>query len=233
MRPVSARPNRKPDYLEWTRVGIDPGKELKGWLAGPAFGVEGHSAGAFKPCHRLFTNGLKVCPWCAIPQYQAIRFQGYLPLYDERLKRTVVCVNLDTARQTDDMKPLTPIILKKGRAKNAPITMSVNQWIDLKPSGRTVSPRAVDILPWLVMVLWKQENLSEVVDCLPQASDVVQEHMVNVAKADQPEEEKPADIAAAKALLARRRKQWAKDNDQEQPADAQHEGNGPRKKRPE
>ena len=226
MRPVSARPNRKPDYLEWTRVAIDPGKEIKGWLAGPAFGVEGHSAGAFKPCHHLFTNGKKVCPWCAIPQYAAIRFQGYLPLYDERLKRTVVCVNLDTARMTDDMKPLTPIVLRKGKAKNAPITLSVNQWYEVKPSGRTVSNRAVDILPWLVMVLWKQENLGDVIDCLPQASEPIQEHMFNLSKADEPAEEKPADIAEAKELLRKRVQKWKGDT-QEQPADAaQQESNG-------
>ena len=84
MRPPNWRPDRTPEHLKWTRVKIECGKSLKGWLAGPVFGCEGHGTPAFKPCHSLFTAGRQSCPWCAIPQFRTVKYQGYLPMYDER-----------------------------------------------------------------------------------------------------------------------------------------------------
>lgn len=161
-RPPNARPDRTPDYLRWTRVGIECGKTIKGWIAGPVFGCEGHGTPSFKPCHALFTAGQKACPWCAIPALKTVRYQGYLPMYDERLKRTVVCVNIDVTTQCDALSLLAPIEVGKGKGITSPLFLkSGGPWTTLKPSGATVRSTPQDLVPWLVQVLWKAEQLQE------------------------------------------------------------------------
>lgn len=159
-RPPNVRPDRTPDHLKWSREAVECGKSLKGWIAGPVFGCEGHPTPAFKPCHALFTRGARTCPWCAIPKLAAIRYQGYLPLYSDQLKRIVVCVNLDTTVQCDALTLLTPITVRKGKHKTSPLTVEVG-WTTLTPSGRSVRTTPQDVVPWLVSVLWKAEGLQE------------------------------------------------------------------------
>lgn len=159
-RPPNARPERVPEHLKWTRVGIECGKSIKGWLAGPVFGAEGHGTPSFKPCHSLFTRGARTCPWCAIPALSGIRYQGYLPMYDERLKRTVVCVNLDVTAQCDALALLAPIEVAKGKYPTSPLYLkSGGPWSTIKPSGSHVRSTPQDLVPWLVGVLWKAEQL--------------------------------------------------------------------------
>lgn len=160
MPPPNARPDRTPEHLKWTRVAIECGKSIKGWLAGPVFGCEGHGTPAFKPCHSLFTRGQKTCPWCAIPSFATVKYQGYLPMYDDRLKRTVVCVNLDVTATCDGLPNLHPIELKKGKFITSPVFLKTGEpWTSLKPSGPTVRASPQDLVPWLTQVLWRAEQL--------------------------------------------------------------------------
>ncbi len=162
MPPPNARPDRVPENLKWTRVPIEPGKSIKGWLAGRVFGCEGHGTPAFKPCHALFTRGARACPWCAIPKFGTVKYQGYLPMYDERLKRVVVCVNLDTTTVADSMPLLKPIELVKGKFKTSPLFFRGGEpWTTIKPSGPTVRSTSQDLVPWLTQVLWRAEGLQE------------------------------------------------------------------------
>lgn len=162
MRPPNARPDRTPENLKWVRVPIECKKGIKGWLAGPVFGCEGHGTPAFKPCHSLFTGGARQCPWCAIPKFGTIKYQGYLPMYDERLKRTVVCVNLDVTAQADALPLLHPVELVKGPYKTSPIILrSGEPWTTLRPSGAHVRSAPQDLVPWLTQVLWRAEGLQD------------------------------------------------------------------------
>ena len=162
MRPPNARPDRTPENLKWTRIAIEPKKSIKGWLAGPVFGCEGHGTPSFKPCHTLFTGGARQCPWCAIPKFATVKYQGYLPMYDERLKRTVVCVNLDVTVLGDAMPLLHPIEICKGAFKTSPLWFKSGEpWTTLKPSGPHVRTTPQDLVPWLTQVLWRAEGLQD------------------------------------------------------------------------
>jgi hypothetical protein len=158
----NARPDRVPENLKWTRVKIECKKSIKGWLAGQVFGVEGHGTPSFKPCHQLFSSGSRACPWCAIPKFATVKYQGYLPMYDERLKRTVICVNLDVTALTDKMQLLAPIELVKGPYPTSPIWLKGGEpWTSIKPSGPGIRSTPQDLVPWLTSVLWRAEGLQE------------------------------------------------------------------------
>lgn len=158
-RPVNARPDRVPEHLKWVREAIECGKTIRGWIAGKVYGCEGHFAPAFKPCHTAISGGKLVCPWCAIPQYAARRFQGYLPLYNERLAKIVICINLDCTVRCDAWNVLQPVVVGKGKLKTSPVVVNANEWSTIKPTGPHVRNCSQDITPWLFCVLWKQEGL--------------------------------------------------------------------------
>lgn len=160
-RPVNSRPDRVPEHLKWERVKIEPGKTLRGWIAGKVYGCEGHYAPAFKPCHAVVSGGTRSCPWCGIPQFAALRFQGYLPIYDERLKKTVLCINLDNTVRCDGFTHLQPLAVGKGKNQTSPLVVNANEWTTIVPSGAHVRKVPQDITPWLFCVLWKQELLQE------------------------------------------------------------------------
>ena len=184
-RPVNSRPDRVPDHLRWTRVSIECGKSLKGWIAGPVFGIEGHATPSVKPCHTLFTAGARQCPWCLIPALRALKYQGYLPMYDERLKKTVVCVNLDVTTQCDALSLLAPIEVGKGKYPTSPLFLKTGRaWTELKPSGATVRSTPQDIVPWLVNVLWKAEGLQEYGDKVPALAPMAAEPATPVEDPD-------------------------------------------------
>lgn len=201
-RPHNSRPERVPEHLRWTRVSIECGKSIKGWIAGPVFGIEGHATPAVKPCHSLFTNGARVCPWCAIPALRALKYQGYLPMYDERLKRTVICVNLDVTTQCDALTTLEPIEVGKGKHLTSPLFIKTGRpWTELKPTGPTVRKSAQDIVPWLVMVLWKAEGLQEYADHVTTVARVVE---IPAAAVEPPEEPKESAREALRKQMKKR-----------------------------
>jgi hypothetical protein len=174
-RPPNARPDRVPEHLKWTRVSVECKKTIKGWIAGPVFGCEGHGTPAFKPCHALFTGGARECPWCRIPKLAAVKYQGYLPMYDDRLKRTVLCVNLDVTAQCDTLALLSPIEVGKGQYSTSPLFLKGGTpWTELKPSGPRIRTTPQDLVPWLVNVLWKAEGLQEYGDVVARPETVVE-----------------------------------------------------------
>ncbi len=94
-------------------------------------------------------------------------------MYDERLKKIVVCINLDNTVRCDGFAVLQPIVVAKGKHKTSPIVVTANEWTTIKPSGPHVRHSAQDITPWLFTSLWKQELLQEFGEVDTRSSSVV------------------------------------------------------------
>lgn len=202
-RPVNSRPDRTPEHLKWTRERVECGKTVRGWIAGKVYGCEGHFAPAFKPCHAVISAGKLACPWCSIPQFAALRYQGYLPMYNERLDKIVLCINLDNTVRCDAIDHLKPIVVGKGKNVTSPLVVNATEWTTIPPSGPKVRKVSQDITPWLFLVLWKQEGLQAYGEVDTRSSSVVPDapsvHTLSV----EPKEGKEYTPAQIKELRAK------------------------------
>lgn len=137
-------------------MALSPGGTINGWIAGPFIGVDGHMYPPFKPCYGVLTKDTVECPHCKVRGYP--EWQGFLPIYNERGKPTVLVFGENLLDQVAQFKLHDAITASRGKDKfdgRGIAPWKGQTWYRATLPARQ---RAADIRQWLIFVLWKKET---------------------------------------------------------------------------
>lgn len=150
------KPEKKLDHLRWTTLKLAPGKFIRGWKAGRAYGIRTHFCPYSKPCKTKLTGGQLACQYCTAEL--RLGFTGYMPILSEEGTKNVIVYGSDIEEQVSSIPYGAPIQVRKGYSKNSPVTVAAKEWTVGKCPWLSGRKCEHDIRPWLLQ-LWQEPDL--------------------------------------------------------------------------
>ncbi len=154
-----SRGPKKSGGVWWDVLKLELGKQWRGWMAGPAIGVDCHFVeGARKACRHSFTDGKEPCAYCdsAIPP----RFTGYVPLWCAEGRRHLLIMGERHWPAVETLPALTPITCSKTRSRGQAIYCGRSRWTDQLPPVVGGDQEPADITPHL-LTMWGDQVLKD------------------------------------------------------------------------
>jgi len=156
-------PRKDGRAINWDVDPVEGGSTFNAWIAGDMIGVLCHWIYRSVPCHFELTNGALSCPHCKT--HPAIHWNGYLPLYKESHRPTVVVIREVSRANVEKLTVYSPVRVGRGKKKGSAITVVESTWSKrfVPPRGEKLPP---DIRRWLLR-LWKDDELEKWVTANP------------------------------------------------------------------
>lgn len=154
----SQRPGRnaaKGDAWNWVKT--EQGKPLRGWLAGPIFGVKCHHFKGTRGCSSLLTGGKVKCGHDH--DRYAPEWKGFVPWWDELGVRCFVIICEAWLELAEQIPHLGELWIIKTSFHGSPIKVHAKPWAREDPPISTVNKKPQDIRPFLLR-LWGDKDLS-------------------------------------------------------------------------
>lgn len=142
----------------WTYLKVANGGSANGFLAGKPVGVWGHHLGGTKPCRKKMTGGRHPCPYCS--EGVALVWRGYTPVFDQDYVQRFVCIPADIKKSVDEIGEHQQVRMTRAKSSKAPVILRAEQW-RMHPFPKAGAPKwPVDLMPYLVKYVWKDEVLA-------------------------------------------------------------------------
>jgi len=105
----------------------------------------------------MISDKVLVCPRCAINR--PWEWRGYVPYYDEQYVRRFVVVASDYYESICEIKHLSPILISRGPEKTDSVVVKYEPWRTTPIPHAKDREGEVNLIDFLIRVLWKDEAL--------------------------------------------------------------------------
>lgn len=162
-------PRKKDREQHWTMDSPEPGQGFNAWKAGELIGVLCHWNYRSIPCWDELTDGALECPHHATSPN--LHWVGYLPLYTEENRPTVVIVRAAMQEIVNRIAVHAPVYVSRPKKRGAGVSVRPKSWAkQWQPPKGFGGP--ADIRPWLLK-LWKEDELTKWVRANPKSDSLV------------------------------------------------------------
>jgi len=194
-------PRKENRQVNWDSDKVTKGTWWNGWIAGEMVGVICHWLYRSVPCYFELTDGQLDCPHCR--QKPVTHWNGYLPLYKDTHRPTVVVIREVSKEMVERIKIHEPVRVGRAAKDGSAITVVKSKWSAgfIPPKDYAGHP---DIRRWLLK-LWKEPALEKWVLANPYTGGVKEPATVRIHEmaAQEPpmDEYKDRDLARMKKLI--------------------------------
>ena len=165
-QPPGKNTSGKKQAAYWECVQPEARAKLNGWLAGPCCGTYLHFLNRKGiPCREMMTEGKLACEHCM--KGLAPQWRGYVPYYDSDYLRKITVITQGYYELAMELRHLETIQFTRGAEEKATVRLNRHPWrLEPIPMNDERS-QPVDIMPYLVDVLWCDIALSRFHHDLP------------------------------------------------------------------
>jgi hypothetical protein len=144
---------------KWDYLPVANGKYELAFMAGPPCGCWTHHLYGTKPCKRMMTEGKLRCAFCE-EKYEPV-WRGAVPLYDREYTRRFVWITEDYYESTCEIKLHDMVKLTRDKLEKSPVVIRAEPWRTTPIPITPAREKAADLMPFLVRILWKDQELME------------------------------------------------------------------------
>lgn len=150
----------KNKVAKWDYNEVPPKSKWKGFIAGEPCGTFLHfEAKRSYPCLSMMTDQDLACPHCA--RGLVWEWRGYVPYYDAEYTRHFVLINDTYYESVMEIQHLSPITITRGNKKTDPVVVKYEPWRVTPIPHSEDRSKPVDLMAFLLRVLWKDQALLE------------------------------------------------------------------------
>jgi hypothetical protein len=148
-------PRKEDKTLNWDHEKVEKGKFFNAWIAGEMVGVLCHWSYRSIPCYYELTDGKLGCPHCQTKPI--LHWCGYLPLYRDTHRPTVVVIREVSRRSVELLKTHAAVRVAREEKDGSAITVVPSKWANSFSPPKDFSGPP-DIRRWLLR-FWKEKDL--------------------------------------------------------------------------